>query len=220
MPNTQRTDANLAAAAAAGEERAFTELMHRYKEPLYRYVHRSMRGSDEAWDVVQDAFVAAWRFMGTYDPSQKFSTWIYQIALNKVRDHGRKRAVRSFFFKAAALERPDRPEIADASQNISDDCEHRDELHRVTKMVDALPDTLKQAFMLQVFQDLPQSEVADILGISVKAVETRVRRARNMLKEQVDAKRADQTVARPQRADAEPRRDRRPNFSAPAIAAE
>ena len=87
-------------------------------------------------------------------------------------------------------------------------------------MVDALPDTLKQAFMLQVFQDLPQSEVADILGISVKAVETRVRRARNMLKEQVEAKRADQTVARPQRADAEPRRDRRPNFSAPAIAAE
>ena len=210
MPNTQRTDADLAIAAATGEERAFTELMRRYKEPLYRYVHRSMRGSEEACDVVQDAFLAAWRFMGTYDPSQKFSTWIYQIALNKVRDHGRKRAVRSFFFKAAA----------DASQNISDDCEHRDELHRVTKMVDALPDTLKQAFMLQVFQDLPQSEVADILGISVKAVETRVRRARNMLKAQVEANKADQISANLHTADAEPRRVRRPNFYAPAIAAE
>mgnify|MGYP003675594442 CR=1 FL=1 len=220
MPNTQRTDANLAVAASAGEERAFTELMRRYKEPLYRYVHRSMRGSEEACDVLQEAFLAAWRFMGSYDPSQKFSTWMYQIALNKVRDHTRKRAVRSFFFQAAALERPDRPEIADASQNISDDYEHRDELHRVTKMVDALPDTLRQAFMLQVFQDLPQSEVADILGITVKAVEARVRRARDILKDQVEVKRTDQISACLQSAVAEPRRGRRPSFYAPAISAE
>jgi len=184
--NTERTDAELAVAAAGGEERAFTELMRRYKEPLYRYVYRSMRGSEDAYDVLQDAFTAAWRSLDRYDPSRKFSTWIYHIALNKIRDHGRKRAVRSFFFQAAPLESPDRPDIADQSQNVQDDYERRDELNRVSELVDALPEKLKQAFTLQVLQDMPQTEVAEILGVSVKAVETRVYRARKTLQEELD----------------------------------
>ena len=186
MHNTERTDAELAVAAAGGEERAFTELMRRYKEPLYRYVHRSMRGNEDAYDVLQQAFTAAWRSIDRYDPSRKFSTWLYHIALNKIRDHGRKRAVRSFFFQAAPLESPDRPDIADHSQNDQDDYEHRDELNRVSKLIDALPEKLRQAFTLQVLQDMPQSEVAEILGVSIKAVETRVYRARKVLQEQVE----------------------------------
>ena len=92
-----------------------------------------------------------------------------------------RRAVRSFFFQAAPLESPDRPDIADHSQNVQADYEHRDELSRVSKMVDALPDKLRQAFTLQVLQDMPQSEVAEILGVSIKAVETRVYRARKII---------------------------------------
>ncbi len=186
MHNTGRTDAELAVAAAGGEESAFTELMRRYKEPLYRYVHRSMRGNEDAYDVLQEAFTAAWRSIDRYDPSRKFSTWIYHIALNKIRDRGRKRAVRSFFFQAVPLESPDRPDIADRSQNVQDDHEHRDELNRVSKLVDDLPEKLRQAFTLQVLQDMPQSEVAEILGVSIKAVETRVYRARKILQEQMD----------------------------------
>tara|TARA_R110000796_G_scaffold221415_1_gene337517 strand:+ start:32727 stop:33296 length:570 start_codon:yes stop_codon:yes gene_type:complete len=185
--NTERTDAELAVAAAGGEERAFTELMRRYKEPLYRYIHRSMRGNEDAYDVLQEAFTAAWRSIDRYDPSRKFSTWIYHIALNKVRDNGRKRAVRGFFYNAAPLEHPDRPDIADASMNVSDEYEHRAELGRVTELIEALPKKLKEAFTLQVLQDLSQGEVAEILGVSVKAVETRVYRARKILLEQVDA---------------------------------
>ena len=187
MHETERNDAELALAAAGGDERAFTELMRRYKEPLYRYIHRCMQGSDDAYDVLQDAFAAAWSGLARYDPSRKFSTWLYHIALNKVRDHGRKRAVRSFFFTAAPLDGPDRPDIADPSQNISEEYERRDELARVSALIDALPGKLKQAFTLQVLQDLPQSEVADILGVSVKTVETRGYRARKSLQSQVNA---------------------------------
>lgn len=187
MANNERTDAELAVAAAGGRERAFTELIRRYKEPLYRYIHRAMRGNEDAYDVLQDTFTAAWRSIHQYDPARKFSTWIYHIALNKVRDHGRKRAVRSFFFQAAPLDGPDRLDVADRSQNVSDDYEHRDELNRVSLMIEALPSKLKQAFTLQVLQDLSQGEVAEILGVSVKTVETRVYRARKILQEKVAA---------------------------------
>ena len=187
MAHNERTDAELAIAAAGGEERAFTELMRRYKEPLYRYIHRSMRGDEDAYDVLQDAFTAAWRSIDRYDPSRKFSTWIYHIALNKVRDHGRKRAVRSFFFQAAPLDVPDRPDIADHGTDIPGDFEIHDELRRVSAMIDELPEKLRVAFTLQVLQDLPQIEVADILGVSVKTVETRVYRARKILQAQVES---------------------------------
>jgi RNA polymerase sigma-70 factor (ECF subfamily) len=184
---SEKTDTELALASAAGEERAFTELMRRYKEPLYRYIHRSMRGDEDAYDVLQESFASAWRSLDRYDASRKFSTWMYHTALNKVRDHGRKRAVRGFFFNASQLESPDRPDIADNSQNVSEDYAHRAELNRVTELIDALPGKLKQAFTLRVLQDLSQAEVADILGVSVKAVETRVYRARKILQEQVNA---------------------------------
>jgi RNA polymerase sigma factor CnrH len=187
VAHNERTDAELAVAAAGGEERAFTELMRRYKDSLYRYIHRSMRGDEDAYDVLQDAFTAAWRSIERYDPSRKFSTWIYHIALNKVRDHGRKRAVRSFFFQAAPLDVPDGPDIADHGADIPGDFEIHDELRRVSAMIDELPEKLKVAFTLQVLQDLPQIEVADILGVSVKTVETRVYRARKILQAQVES---------------------------------
>lgn len=185
MHGDERSDAELAVAAAEGDERAFTLLMRRYKEPLYRYVHRSMRGNEDAYDVVQEAFASAWRSMHRYDPCRKFSTWLYHIALNKVRDHGRKRAVRGFFYNAVPLEGTDRPDIADGSQNIADDHERRDKLKRVGMLIDALPEKLRKAFTLQVLQDLPQGEVAEILNVSVKAVETRVYRARKILQEKL-----------------------------------
>ena len=87
----------------------------------------------------------------------------------------------------APLDGADRPDIADPSQNISEEYERRDELARVSALIDALPEKLKQAFTLQVLHDLPQSEVADILGVSVKTVETRVYRARKSLQSQVNA---------------------------------
>lgn len=187
MLESGQSDASLAAAAAKGERRAYTELMRRYKEPLYRYVSRSMRGSEDAYDVLQDTFTSAWLSIGKYDQARKFSTWLYRIALNKIRDHARKQAVRWFFVNAKSIGEPGIPDIPDPSRNIEVDHEYREELRRVSDLIDELPVKLRQAFTLQVLQDLPQSEVAEILGVSVKAVETRVYRARKFLLTRLDA---------------------------------
>lgn len=186
MDQTAPSDADLATAAAAGDERAFTALMRRYKDPLYRFVRRSAPNADEAYDIVQEAFVAAWRALPRYDPKRKFSTWLFHIALNKLRDHGRKRAVRSFFHRAASLDDPDRADTADSAENVSAQHEARDTLRRLSERIDALPARLRLAFTLHVLNDMPQAEVAEVLGISAKAVETRVYRARKVLQDWLD----------------------------------
>ncbi|MBK5910640.1 hypothetical protein CCR85_03925 [Rhodothalassium salexigens] len=187
MDRSAVSDADLATAAAGGDERAFTELMRRHKEPLYRFVRRSAPSPDDAYDIVQEAFVAAWRALDRYDARRPFTTWLFHIAVNKTRDHARKRAVRRFFHGAASLDAPDRPDPADGRADIAGMHERRDELARLSRLIDALPERLRLAFTLQVLEELPQSEVAQILGISVKAVETRVYRARRLLAERLDA---------------------------------
>jgi len=94
MNATAASDAGLVAATLRGDETAFTALVGRYKKPLYRYVHRYVRDEAEAQDVLQEALIAAWRGLKSYDPNRPLEFWLRRIALNKCRDRARRLAVR------------------------------------------------------------------------------------------------------------------------------
>ena len=173
-------DASLARRAAAGDTAAFGQLMRRHKEPLYRLVRRITGDPDEAYDLVQESFVALWGSIARYDPARPFAAWARRIALNKCRDWARRRQVRRW---AAAIvpgfDAADTvPDPVPSPEAIAGD---RRTLARVDAALAALPAKLKEPLVLTVFGGYSQAETAALLGISRKAVETRVRRARDRL---------------------------------------
>src|SRR5262245_48027569 len=89
-------DAGLVRAAIAGDTSAFSSLIARYKEPLYRFIRRYVGDADEAYDLVQETFVSCWTALDTFDTARPLLTWLRRIALNKCRDWSRRRKVRWF----------------------------------------------------------------------------------------------------------------------------
>ena len=181
------SDETLAVLIKDGAHNAFDEIMSRYKARLYAFICRYVADRDEAYDLLQESFINIHQKIHLYDPDRKFSTWAFQVALNKCRDWGRKNAIRRML-PFSALGRAD--EDMDFLANIADqavDPEHaligKNELEILARAVAKLPEKLKTPLIMCVLEDMPQEECAGILGVSQKTVETRIYRARKKLAE-------------------------------------
>lgn len=97
-------DSELAASAVAGDERAFSWLMQRHKDGLYRFIRRYTGDAEEAYDLLQESFTAAWGALKRYDRTRPFPTWLRRIALNKCRDWSRRRVVRRWLTRNEGLD--------------------------------------------------------------------------------------------------------------------
>lgn len=177
-PPGARDDAALAAAVIAGDSRAFTELMRRHKEALYRFIRRYVGDADEAYDLLQDTFLAAWSALPGFDSARPVRAWLRRIALNKCRDWSRRRSVRRFFFAAAPIDNNAHRVAIPASET---DPEQERRLADLDRQIANLPAGLKEPLLLTQFEGLSHKEAAQILNISPKAVEMRIYRARAQL---------------------------------------
>ncbi|MBT9470771.1 MAG: RNA polymerase sigma factor [Phenylobacterium sp.] len=180
------SDAALASRAAAGDERAFADLVRRHKEPLYRLLRRYTGNADEAYEAAHEAFIAAWTAIRRYDPQRPFLAWLRTIAINKARDRGRRLAFRRLLFgterfeDSGALGEPDHAAAAD--QAVMD----RQDLALLDGAIARLPAALKEALLLTAFDGWSQQQAGDILGVSAKTIETRAYRARKILARSLD----------------------------------
>lgn len=178
-----RTDGELAALSLAGRQLAFAEIVHRHKEPLHRLVARIIGDDDEALDIVQEAFVSAHRALASYDMARPMRAWLSRIAINKARDWRRRRAVRRLVSAILPLDYPS--DAADETPSAETVAGDREELHRVAVAITALPSNLRETLVLRTIEGLSQAETAETLGISEKAVETRLYRARQKLADRI-----------------------------------
>ena len=175
------SDGELAALALAGRQTAYRELLARHREAVFRLVRATIGEPAEAIDVTQEAFISAFAALKRYDPDRPFIAWLKRIALNKCRDWARRRTVRSFFTRAVPLE--DALSIADDAALADTQAADRAELARVSAAITRLPARLREVLLLRAVDGLSQAEAADILGVSEKAIETRLYRARAKLEE-------------------------------------
>lgn len=178
-------DERLARWAANGDRAAFGQLIVRYKEPLYRLLRRLTGQPEDALDLVQETFIALWQSLPRYDPDRPFESWVRRIAINKAHDWSRRRTVRRFLF---AVPRSNdgydaAPDPRPSPETMASDVQQMQLLDRA---IAALPTVLKEPLVLTAIDGLSQREAATVLGISEKAVETRIRRARLRLAEVVD----------------------------------
>lgn len=178
-PAGQASDADLVRRALDGEDRAFGLLMRRYSGGLFTFVRRYVGAPDVAQDILQETFVAAWSALDRYDSARPLGAWLRSIALNKCRDRGRRLALRRLLLGDAESEEARRqPDPAPVGDEILLANERRSALEAA---IAALPAKLKEPLLLTYFEGLSQQDAADALGVSVKAIETRVYRARRRL---------------------------------------
>lgn len=178
---TVLSDGELAALSLGGREAAFAELMRRHRDAIYRLIRGHIGDAEEALDVTQDCFAAAFQNLARYDRTRSMRAWLVSIAINKSRDWRRRRRVRDFF--ASSLPRGAIEAIGDAAPNSHYLANDRAELARLESALSRLPATLKETLLLRTIEGLSQAETARALSISEKAVETRLYRARARLSE-------------------------------------
>ena len=179
------SDAALVSRLAAGENQALDILMKRYQEPVYYFVLRYVHDEDCAYDLVQETFFRVYTRAASYKPEYRFTTWLYQIALNLCRDHGRKKSIRTFFSLSASEEKgKTAPPLIDGAK-IEDQFDADSDIRELHNQISKLPHKLKAALILYALEENSQAVCSEILGISKKAVETRVYRARKILEEKM-----------------------------------
>lgn len=173
------SDAVLARRAVDGDAQAFAAIVARTKAPMYRFIRRYVRDDADAYDLLQQAYVSAWLSLSRYDTSRSLGTWLQTIALNKCRDHARKMKVRRLLSGIGLV--GEASNVADQRPSAEDGL-IRDERERaLATAIAELPRQLKEPLLLTVFGELSQAEAGRQLGISIKAVETRIARARRKL---------------------------------------
>jgi RNA polymerase sigma factor (sigma-70 family) len=169
-----------------GNDHALDELMLRHKEPLFRFIYRYVLNQEEAADILQETFVRVYFKKAQFKPTAKFATWLYHIALNLCRDHARshsgkqERLTESLVSVSVEGEEHER-EITSKSANPSEVAQTNEALSKLECAIQGLPHDLKAALILVALEDRSQKECAGLLGITIKAVETRVYRARKIL---------------------------------------
>jgi len=188
------TDEGLAARAADGDASAFEVLVKRYQARVFGLACRLTGSEDDAADVLQDAFLQAFRHLGSFRGEARFGTWLYRIATNAALMHRRSRARRpaepldAFLpaFDDAGVHRATPEELRVASR-VEELLDRQSLARKAREAVDRLPESYRTAFVLRDLEDLPTGEVAEVLGIEPAAVRQRVHRARLLLRGYLNA---------------------------------
>lgn len=188
-PAAAIVDEELAARAAAGDTAAFEALVTRHEGRVYRLAYR-LTGSDaDAQDVLQDAFLAAYRGLASFRGAARFTTWLYRIATNAALMHRRARRRRPTESLEEFLPRFDEdgqhaPEAAElrAASQAEALLDGKLLAEEARSALERLPDLYREAFVLRDLEELETSEVAELLGVDAATVRQRVHRARLMLR--------------------------------------
>jgi RNA polymerase sigma-70 factor (ECF subfamily) len=188
-PAADASDEDLATLAATGDAAAFETLVSRYQGRLYRLACRLTASEADAQDVLQEAFLAAYRGLGAFRRLSRFSTWLYRIATNAALMQRRGQSRR----KTEPLddylprfgehgEHAAEPAELQVASRVDEILDQKLLAERAQEALARLPEIYRDAFVLRDLEELPTDEVAELLGIESAAVRQRVHRARLMLR--------------------------------------
>jgi RNA polymerase sigma-70 factor (ECF subfamily) len=172
----------LLARLAGGDSTALDELFRRYRSTAYRVAYRLLGNEADALDAVQDGFVKALTRLGSFQGRSSFKTWLLRVVTNAALDMGRQRHRRN----KLRLVLPESAQLDDYQPASAEDPSHGLEREDLRRLLDgalaSLSDAHRQTFILHADADLSYREVAEVLGISIGTVMSRLFYARQRLK--------------------------------------
>ena len=181
--NNKFSDEELIARFQNGDEYAFEEIIHRYKDRLVNFVFRFLDQMDEAEDIVQDTFLKVYKNKNAYENIARFSTWIYTIAGNLAKTELRKRKRRRIFSISKLGPDEKEFELPAREKTPEEDAESRFTEKIIQAAIQKLPDKFRTVVILRDIQELSYDEISMILKVPLGTVKSRVNRARLKLRD-------------------------------------
>lgn len=173
---------------AAGHGAALNELMERHAGKLFNYLVRCLQNEEDAADTTQETFVRVYQNRAKFDVNQKFSTWLYAIATNLVKDRYRHRVRHpqvSLDAENEATGENFRESVPEQKPTPSESLQAMERAEAIRRAVAQLPEELRTPLILCEYEELSHAEIGGILKCTPKAVETRIYRARNQLRDKL-----------------------------------
>ena len=189
MAELNDPDAALMKRVTQGDQRAFEELVEKYKQPVFNMIYRTLPDATEAEDLAQVVFVQVYKSAARYRVEAKFSTWLFTIARNLCLNELRRRSRHpADSLDAASAPEDDGPgrQFEDVRNVAPPERLVRDELvAKVSEALKDLPENQRTAILLYQEQEKSYEEIAAILGSSLSATKSLIHRARETLKERL-----------------------------------
>lgn len=173
---------------ARGHDAALNDLMERHATKLFHFLYRMLGNEDDANDLAQETFVRVYQHRASFRTEQKFSNWLYTIAANLGRNHHRWRSRHpnvSLDAESGTSEQSLGEVLPADGPAPSEAAETSERAAAVRAAVHQLPGDLREAILLCEWEDLSMAEAAAILKTTPKAVESRLYRARQALREKL-----------------------------------
>jgi RNA polymerase sigma-70 factor (ECF subfamily) len=169
----------------AGDDAALNELMERHGGKMVNYLVRCLQNEEDAADTAQETFVRVYQNRARYDTRIKFSTWLYTIATNLVKDRYRHRTRHpqvSLDAENEATGEDFRESVPEQNPTPTESLQATERAEMVRQAVMELPEELRAPLILSEYEELSHAEIAAVLQCTAKAVETRIYRARKQLR--------------------------------------
>jgi RNA polymerase sigma-70 factor (ECF subfamily) len=183
------SDVDLMLRVKTGDESAFAGLVQKYRRPMVGFMYRFCHNPSTAEELAQEVFLRVYRSRATYEPSAKFTTWLYRIATNLAVNHARDtRHERPE--NTVRLDEPDQetgttPDLADESLTAEEQMLKRERLAAIRSKVNALPERQRVAVIMHKYQQMDYREIAGVLKLSESATKSLLFRAYETLREQL-----------------------------------
>jgi RNA polymerase sigma-70 factor, ECF subfamily len=190
-PLQELDDDTLIQETLKGHREAFGHLIRKYSNPLYDLACRILGNPQEAEDVLQDAMVVAYKHLSGFKHRARFSTWLYTIVLNHVRNRLRRnKTIRWHSLDASPSPDQDSPppEMPDRGPSVQSMTENRLTLEAVEKVVETLPFEYRSIFILHYMQNQPILDIAKRLGRPSGTIKVYLHRARKLLYQRLKTK--------------------------------
>ena len=179
------TDEQLIGRFQAGDERAYVELVNRYKDRLFNFVFPFFGDVEQSEDVVQDTMLRLYEKKHYYKEIAKFSTWIYTIARNLANTELRKRKRRKTTYLSQMSKEERQYDIPAVQDDVDQDLQNEFIRNRINLAIDALPEHFKTVIILRDIQELSYDEISNIAEVPLGTVKSRINRARIQLQKEL-----------------------------------
>jgi RNA polymerase sigma-70 factor (ECF subfamily) len=187
----QRQEASLVALLRDGDAGAYETLVRTHMPMMLRVARRFMHSEEDARDVVQDAFVSAFRSIGKFGSNAQLSTWLHRIVINAslMRLRTQRRRPEEDIEEYLPRFRDDGHQLQPTeawSENAETILQRTELVGIVRAAIDQLPDTYREVLLLRDIEELSTDEAAEVLGVTPNAVKVRLHRARQALRTLLD----------------------------------
>ena len=181
-------DIALATEAKQGDKGAFTELVNRYAQRVFRVARHITKNDQDAEDVLQDTFLKAYSRLGQFEGNAKFYTWIVRVAVNEALMRMRRGKNRVTVSLDQELETSDgaiQRELPAETESPEESLSRTELRECLTQAIDSLSEIYRPVFVLRDVEGLSTEETAEMLNISLPAVKSRLLRARLQLRQKL-----------------------------------